>query len=347
MVKIQQSQSNPSSYFELGGVDYKKGLYIPFYLSIERGASGKINQKKIKVGLKHSENETIIQEAVTVSSYVNSSDTPYTTLKDLLTDLLTLVTGSSSGGGSFDAASLPNSEVVTIANLLASLPNGYIEYYSNQIADNEFKILIESSADDQVITIAGENNNNPKQYFIGDAPYKIKVAEDFPTEGLGATEYYHIYWQVTNNYDIQRLIGNNLPTLPQGFNFGDLESQRFYFQVYKSNQGQVITIVNTDVTFNNNTNEQIRYRLEADNWGIPYTDEPSITTDHYNRWDYLYPRYEIDLSDSSQSVKFDAYNDDTGQLLRTATAQAGQNYTDLWGGGLNAVRNVRIEVNYV
>jgi hypothetical protein len=58
-----------------------------------------------------------------------------------------------------------------------------------------------------------------RQYLLGNAPYTIKV-KNISGGNLKETEYYSLGYQLTDNYQIRRLFGNNLHTISEGF---DLE----------------------------------------------------------------------------------------------------------------------------
>lgn len=243
-----------------------------------------------------------------------------------------------------------NKETVEFANSLASMDNGYVIYYINlNNGGKELKfplVISQDGFEDQVIEIGNTYGNEKRQYFLDNGPYTIK-AKKFPKEGLNNYEYYRLYYQIESNYGIYRFFGNNLPTIPEGFEFGTLTDKRFLVQIYKDNLGQQLNIVNTNIKFINNTDLSIQYRPESGYWGHRFIDKDFVT-DHYSLWDYLYFYYKADLTKVTQNIVCQVYNEDTGQLLMTGYLYAGQNNVNTWGGGsANMVRNIRIECNYL
>ncbi|PTT78033.1 MULTISPECIES: hypothetical protein [unclassified Chryseobacterium] len=239
---------------------------------------------------------------------------------------------------------LTNKEAVILVNSLES--NGLVNYSLRDI-DGKISITVSSSTEeDQIIELKNRDEYTGVQYFFGYSPYTIK-AKEFILEELKEYEYYLLQYQIDSNYYYNyRLFGNNLPAIEKGFQFGTLKGRMFNFQLYKSNVGQKVTIVNTRINFKNNTDVIILYRAQSENWGCRLVDE-DITTDHYSLWDYLYFYYNADLSKIDQNIECSIYNDDTGQLLMTGYLYAGQNNVNTWGGGsANMVRNIRIECSY-
>ncbi len=246
----------------------------------------------------------------------------------------------------FSPQKLTEQEAAIISNLMETLDNGYIEYDCNGIQGHEFNLAVEQQDyEGQVIKIAGEDTYGRKQYFIGNAPYTIKV-EDFPKEGLEANEYFFISYSLEGYNTIEKLFGNTLPYLDKGYLLGTVNGDRFGFRAEKQNLGTQVNVVNTDVSFINHTNEDILYRLSSAYWSIWYQNDASFKTEHFDKWDYLLATYRINLADSDKSVVIEIYNADTDELLKTATANKGGAYDGLWGGQVNAVRNIRIEANY-
>ncbi|MCF2218395.1 hypothetical protein H9Q08_03675 [Chryseobacterium sp. PS-8] len=231
-------------------------------------------------------------------------------------------------------------------NFLAN--NGFITYYNYSMDDENFPIVVKSSdPEDQIILLGkGYGSEENKIYFFGNAPYTITTKE-FSTASLKGTEYYLLVYQTDSYYMVKKLFGNNLPTIPDGFEFGKLHAKRFYLELHKFDFGHNIEIINTKIKFINYTDLSIQYRAESGNWGSRFVDK-DIITDHYSMWDYLYFYYNADLTTVTQNIVCQVYNEDTGQLLTTGYLYAGQNNINIWGGGsANMMRNIRIECNYL
>lgn len=240
---------------------------------------------------------------------------------------------------------LTKRELVIFANNLASIDNAFVYCSANNVGNLKFSIAVSTNDEsDQVISIKDFKNILDKRYIIGSAPYTIKVQE--VEEGdLGENEYYSLGYQLDQTYNIFRLFGNNLKTVPVGFDFGKLESIGLPIQISKVDYSKKLNVLNTSVKFVNNTRIPIRYRMEAPGWSNQYGIEDTIT-DHYDLGDYFTFYYSADLAKGGQSIQCDVYDADNDNLLTTAYLHSGQNQHNLNGGQVVGIRNVRIECNY-
>ncbi|KAB1231348.1 hypothetical protein [Chryseobacterium viscerum] len=240
---------------------------------------------------------------------------------------------------------LSNKEAVIIANSLESIDNANIYYSGVNIGNEKFVAAIGSKdEEDQMITIR-EYRGDEKRYLFGSSPYTIK-AKEFPVEGLEGTEYYYLSCNIGEAFTITKMFGNNLPAIPDGFEFGTGESRILYLRVFKQDFGQKVNIVNTNIKFVNATQAAIRYTVQSTYWGHQYTFK-DIITDHYDAWDYLEFAYSADLREINQSIECKVYDTDKDALLMTASLHAGQNNQNIFGGDrVKGIRNIRIECNY-
>ncbi|UKB81185.1 hypothetical protein [Chryseobacterium sp. MEBOG07] len=241
---------------------------------------------------------------------------------------------------------LTNREMAILANSLARIDNAFIYYNTNGVGNLKFPIVISSQGeDDQVITIKETDNVVVKQFLLGSAPYTIKTKE-FSGGELKETEYYNLGYQFHQTYTINRLFGNNLNTIPDGFELGILDGKRIPIQIYKQNFGKKVMVVNTIVKFINNTEIPIQYRIATGIWNDRFRNEDTVT-DHYDVVDYLSFYYSADLQASNKSINCEVYNADNNNLLATALLHAGSS-SDFWGGEqlMEGLRNIRIECNY-
>lgn len=236
-------------------------------------------------------------------------------------------------------------EMAILANNLASLDNIFVKIFVNNTGNLKFSIVVSSGDEpDQVISSTDFKSLLDKQYLIGTAPYTIKVKEIFEGD-LGETEYYSLSYQLDQTYTIYRMFGNNLKTLPVGFDFGKLDSTGLPMQISKGNYGKKINILNTSVTFINKTELPVQYRIESYGWSDRYRTEDTVT-DHYDLGDSLNFYYKADLTKINQSIKCEIYNAENDTLLTTGYMQAGQNHNSLNGGQINGIRKIRIECSY-
>lgn len=243
---------------------------------------------------------------------------------------------------------MTNKEMVILANSLAAIDNGFISYLNYNTEDENFPIVISSPDEEDQVIIVGKSKNyeGVKQYFLGSEPYTIK-AKEFSAEGLKGTEYYYLRYQIDSNYMLYKLFGNNLPTIPDGFEFGMLEGKNFTLEIHKLDYGKKINILNTNIKFINKTEVPIQYMTYGGVWSHKYTSK-DIITDHYDVGDYLSFNYKADLRGIDKSIECKIYNEDNDQLLMTAHLVARQNNINVSSGDTaNEIRNIRIECDYV
>ncbi|GEJ45801.1 hypothetical protein [Chryseobacterium sp. ON_d1] len=240
---------------------------------------------------------------------------------------------------------LTNKEMVLLANRLAIIDNAFIYYNTNSVGDLRLPIVVSSQdEEDQVITVKNTDSAVEKQFILGSPPYILRTKKA-SGGNLKETEYYIFSYQISQNYMIYRLFGNNLDTVPEGFELGAMESKRVPVQIAKQDFGKKINIVNTNVKFINKTQVPIEYRVEGITWSNRYRSEDTVT-DHYDAWDNLTFYYKADLREINQSILCEIYDEDNNSLLTTGNLNAGQSHSDWYGGQVNEVRNIRIECKY-
>ncbi|KAB1231347.1 hypothetical protein [Chryseobacterium viscerum] len=240
---------------------------------------------------------------------------------------------------------LTNKEMVILANRLAIIDNAFAYYRTNNIGNLEFQtVVVSQDEEDQVITVRETNNTMEKQFFLGSAPYTIKL-KGISGETLKATEYYLLNCQISQSYTIARLFGNGLDAISDGFEFGVLESKILSLQIFKQDFGQNVKIVNTKIKFVNKTGMLIQYRVDGGLWSDKFKAEDTVTN-HYDVQDYLSFFYKADLREINQSIQCDIYDSDNDSLLATSYLYGGQIQDAWYGGQIAGIRNIRIECNY-
>lgn len=234
-------------------------------------------------------------------------------------------------------------ELILFANSMAYIDNTFVYYLASNVGNLELQVVIASAdEEDQMITIRDTTKIGMiRQFLLGNAPYTIKVKKTLGGD-LKENEYYSLSYQLMESYKIYRLFGNNLPGIPDGFDFGDLKMERLPIEINKIDNGQKINVVNTRIGFVNNTAAPIQYRAYSQYWGSEYGSK-DIVTDHYDLWDFLYISYNADLRNISQNIHCDVYDADSNTLITTGILSAGQNQENWWGGQIDKVRNIRIE----
>jgi hypothetical protein len=239
-------------------------------------------------------------------------------------------------------------EMMIFLNQMAYIDNTFIYYSLNNVGDLEIQIVVTSSdEEDQVITMRDSTKmGTVRQYLLGSAPYTIKIKKITGGGDLKGTEYYSFGYQLSASYYIRRLFGNNLPAIPDGYDFGELNNYNIPIDIHKEDIQQKVSVVNTNIKFINKTEIPIQYRAYSQYWGDKYKTEDSVT-DHYDVWDFLYLYYNADLREINQSIQCNVYDADLDTPLVAGVLYAGQSQDAWWGGQVEKVRNIRIECNYI
>ena len=88
---IKASVLNPEQSFTMGGLEYLKGTYIPFYDNKTVNEQGEVNKDSIRVGIRSKADiDNILQEPIPVTSWSNGT-TDYSDFDTLLTDITGLL----------------------------------------------------------------------------------------------------------------------------------------------------------------------------------------------------------------------------------------------------------------
>jgi len=242
-------------------------------------------------------------------------------------------------------------DIINIANRLAALDSRTIQYYSFGTGDLKFPIVIsQKDAEDFVIEIENSEGMSKTQKIFGKAPFIITTKE-FPVETLGRNEYYSLnyysYDSITSSYsELKRLFGNNLPTIPDGFQIGMIEGEQTSFNIYKQDVGEQVYLLNTDIQFINKTEVNIQYKTESNYWSSIYKNKDMIT-DHYSVADYLHFMFKADLRNIEKPIECKIFNTNNEELLMTVNLKPLENNTQVWGDKrVEKIRNIRIECDY-
>lgn len=240
---------------------------------------------------------------------------------------------------------LTRRELAIFANNLAAIDNVFINILGENVGNLKFSIVVSTNDEpDQILSLSDFKNFLDKRYLIGNAPYTIRIKEIVDGD-LGETDYYSLVYQLNQDYSIYILFGNNLKTLPVGFDLGELDSIGLPLQISRINYGRKVNILNTDVKFINKTDLPVSYRIIAPAWNDRYRTEDTVTS-HYDLGDYLNLYYNADLTKVNRSIKCEIYNAENNTLLTTVYLPAGQNHKSFSGGQVNEIRKIRIECSY-
>ena len=241
-------------------------------------------------------------------------------------------------------------EIVNFANRLETLDNKTIEFYVRDTGDLKFPIVIsQEDADDLIIEIDGKLGMTKRQKIFGKGAFII-TAKEFPTEVLETNEYYSLaynsYDRTTGSSELQRLFGNNLPTIPDGFKIGIMEGEYFNLNILKYNIGEKIDVLNTGIQFINKTQVDIQYKVGSGYWSSIYTNKDMIT-DHYSIADSLNFIFKADLRKIEQSIKCKIFSTHDEKLLMTVDLKPMENNFQVSGANsADKIRDIRIECDY-
>ena len=133
MAKIQDGISDQVNTFNLNGLDYPKNRYEIFYDNRIILPDGTLDESKIRVGLRsiHNNISGDLQKPTLVKDWKDSSNVAYTSLTNLIGDLITFI-GFNEGGGSGDGTAKfsgwidynnSSSSINLLANTWTDLPN--------------------------------------------------------------------------------------------------------------------------------------------------------------------------------------------------------------------------------
>ncbi|WP_312296744.1 hypothetical protein [Chryseobacterium sp.] len=242
---------------------------------------------------------------------------------------------------------LTTKETITLANTLNTIRNGFLAYINYIPAEEYFPIVVRSQdEEDQIIDVGLNNSDIIRQYFYGKPPYTITTKE-FSAKNLGENEYYYFRYQTDGDYTymLSRLFGNNLPTIPDGFEVGALKRKWLTIEIQKVSVREKAEIINTNIRLVNKTSVSVEYMIYAGYWSHEYTDQ-NIVTEHYNLGDYLTFNFKADLTGYDKRIECRLYNDDTGELLATNWLNPGFKNVNIPGGNADRCRNIRIECDY-
>ncbi|MGN7863253.1 hypothetical protein [Chryseobacterium sp. 22458] len=242
---------------------------------------------------------------------------------------------------------LTTKETITLANTLNTIRNGFLAYINYIPAEEYFPIVVRSQdEEDQIIDVGLNNSDIIRQYFYGKPPYTITTKE-FSAKNLGENEYYYFRYQTDGDYTymLSRLFGNNLPTIPDGFEMGALKRKWLTIEIQKVSVREKAEIINTNIRLVNKTSVSVEYMIYAGYWSHEYTDQ-NIVTEHYNLGDYLTFNFKADLTGYDKRIECRLYNDDTGELLATNWLSPGFKNVNIPGGNADRCRNIRIECDY-
>ena len=226
-----------------------------------------------------------LQDAI---QYVNDQTQPETIPNTLIADIFVALKGRD-----INLYNLDNVKKRLIKNAVENVIKG--GFYINDIPDcygsETFSFMVKSSnLPDEEFVITKGASGGYNRYALGEPNYSVITKEETKDDGLLEGEYY--YLSAFPNSSI--LFGRNLGNLPAGTNLGtipftDSNPQSMY--IGKSNFGQDIFKYNANVTFTNNSTQNIEFDVEQEaqyNPRIILIEGQTTQRPFYSMWEYMY-----------------------------------------------------------
>ena len=256
--------------------------------------------------------------------------------------------GISVAGGSvivnnFNLDNLTYLENRDLCNKVFNFDGGLIEYFIS--TDFIVDLSIQQTGVEN-IQLTDSFQTNRKFYVKEQGVYSLLLNSLQQQPNLGPTEYYYINYQLGNIFNAQKIFGNNLGSLPAGFQLFNNAFGRTYFSIQKINVGTTLSPNPVNVTYINNTSEQLGYRLETSyNGQIPQYSSSNFEV-FSNSWNGFNVYAFANLTNVAVPIFMEFWDNNTNSLLNTITLNAGQNYQNQYIWGTNYISDLRIEFRY-
>ena len=197
---IKASVLNPEQSFTMGGLEYLKGTYIPFYDNKTVNEQGEVNKDSIRVGIRSKADiDNILQEPIPVTSWSNGT-TDYSDFDTLLTDITGLLFNLAGESAALQTASSGYSSTGAFAG--KSISNNFvwqngdgISYSQTDVDNGIFKVF---SLDEAV-------------HFAVDNPYWTTPTPT-GTTGIGLFQGANLPSGVTSLMDYTYVFNDNYPS---------------------------------------------------------------------------------------------------------------------------------------
>ena len=216
----------------------------------------------------------------------------------------------------FSDSEVTEDKAIELANAISNINAPSIRLYGYNIPW-VINLITDSGSD---ITLK-DTGGVEKQYYIkGQFPIIVKAKEDFAPQ-LSNGEY--IYISCGDNQNGGNKIYKSISKDEIIANFGS----GAYLQLQKQNFGNDLIFADPyNFTFDNQTTEDISFFMYAQYAGGPVSGNSAIV-DVYTNWDYVYPYWSVDLTNSSKNVVLELWKADMSQRIYSQTAQAGNDYS--------------------
>lgn len=225
-----------------------------------------------------------LQDAI---QYVNDQTQPETIPNTLIADIFVALKGRD-----INLYNLDNVKKRLIKNAVENVIKG--AFNINNITDSygseTFSFMVKSSnLPDEEFVITKGASGGYNRYALGEPIYSVITKEETKDDGLLEGEYYYLSAFPSSNI----LFGRNLGNLPAGTNLGtipftDSNTQSMY--IGKSNFGQDIFKYNANVTFTNNSTQNIEFDVKQQTEYYPIiilTAGQTTQRPFYSRWNFM------------------------------------------------------------
>lgn len=219
-----------------------------------------------------------------------------------------------------DFASLSNSQARQIGNSIANI-TGLVVRKIGYLTGNITIPLIINEIEN--LNLDDTGGREVISYPDLKVPIKITFRENF-TPILDEGEYIVIKTQI-DNYTI---VDSLFKSIAKGTLIGVYHTNAFLYCDKKSfgNDLQVRSPFHIEVVNTTTTNPKLYIYNEYYSEFLSSVTGSTITTQQWDEWNYVEPRWSIDMTHETQSVKIELYHKETNELLGVNQAYAGHNY---------------------
>lgn len=225
-------------------------------------------------------------------------------------------------------SNLTNLQAKQIANAVSNITGFAIRKYGYNLGSISVPLLINGV---EKFNLNDTGSQEVKYYPNSNAPLTITCREDF-NPPLNKGEYIRVYTQVDNGPSVDRIF----KSIPKDTLIGVYNTDA-YFQQSKENFGSdldfdspfKIEIINTS-----SKNPKLRIYSQYYSEEFASTNGSLITTSQWADWNWVYPYFNIDLTNETQGIKFELYHKETNTLVGNAWAYPGNKYVNGYMGSI-------------
>lgn len=223
---------------------------------------------------------------------------------------------------------LSNLQAKQIANAISNIQGFAIRKYGYNLGNISIPLLINNV---EKFSLNDTGSQEIRFYPETEGILSITCGENF-TPQLNRGEYIRIYTQIDNNQSYDRIF----KTIPKNTQIG-VYTTSADFQCSKENFGRdldfdspfKIEIINTS-----SKNPKLRIYSQYYSEEFASTNGSLITTSQWADWNWVYPYFNIDLTNETQGIKFELYHKETNTLVGNAWAYPGNKYVDGYMGSI-------------